>query len=123
MLSRPAESCLRLKFSSAKDLVPYMEVLPVPSPLRKSPPWIMKLLIYRDQNREHHLHPKHGEAYYAMELAPFVALRSPLGILGFSGTELTEILSSFGSDVSKEFHLDPAQRFAYAGCEYVYGVP
>ena len=46
ILKMPGPSCLRLKFSSAKDLTPYMEALPVPSPLRKSPPWIIKSLIY-----------------------------------------------------------------------------
>lgn len=45
MLSKPAASCFNLKFSSAKDLVPYMHALPVPSPKMKSPPWIIKSLI------------------------------------------------------------------------------
>ena len=47
MLNKPPFSCLRLKFSSAKFLVPYMHMDPVPSPLRKSPPWIMKFGIWR----------------------------------------------------------------------------
>jgi hypothetical protein len=46
MDSSPGCSCFRRKFSSANDLVPYMHVLPVPSPLRKSPPWHMKLGIF-----------------------------------------------------------------------------
>lgn len=45
MLSKPGVSCFSWKFSSAKALVPYMHVLPVPSPLRKSPPCIMNSLI------------------------------------------------------------------------------
>ena len=46
MERRPGWSCLRVKFSSSKDLKPQMVVDPVPSPLRKSPPWHMKLEIY-----------------------------------------------------------------------------
>jgi hypothetical protein len=45
MLSKPGLSCFRVKFSSANDFVPKMLVLPVPSPLIKSPPWIMKFGI------------------------------------------------------------------------------
>jgi hypothetical protein len=41
MDSSPAPVCFPTKFSSA-NLVPYMHVHPVPSPFRKSPPWIMK---------------------------------------------------------------------------------
>ena len=58
------------------------------------------------------------EAYYAVELASLVALGSPSGVLGFSGTELTEILSSLWSDVGKELHFDPAQGLACAAYEY-----
>ena len=42
----PGRSCFRLKFSSAKVLVPYMQVDPVPSPFRKSPPWHMNWGIW-----------------------------------------------------------------------------
>ncbi|CAH0364764.1 unnamed protein product [Pelagomonas calceolata] len=46
MDSNPGPECLRLKFSSANDS-PYMEIQPVPSPLRISPPWIMNSLMTR----------------------------------------------------------------------------
>lgn len=45
MESNPGSVCLRLKFSSSNVFKPYIHVLPVPSPLRKSPPWHMKSLI------------------------------------------------------------------------------
>jgi hypothetical protein len=45
MERRPGWSCLRVKFSSSKDLKPQMQVEPEPSPFRKSPPWHMNLGI------------------------------------------------------------------------------
>lgn len=44
---RPGWSCRSVKFSSSNVLRPHMHVDPVPSPLRKSPPWHMKLAICR----------------------------------------------------------------------------
>lgn len=43
--NKPSVSCFKLKSSSAKLLVPYMQVDPVPSPCKKSPPWHMNLGI------------------------------------------------------------------------------
>lgn len=43
--NNPGSVCFIVKFSSANVLVPYIHVEPVPSPLRKSPPWHMKSLI------------------------------------------------------------------------------
>lgn len=45
MDSKKGLSCLRVKFSSSNDLNPQIHVEPVPSALRKSPPWHMKLGI------------------------------------------------------------------------------
>ena len=46
MLNSPGRSCLSVKFSSANLRVPYIDMDPVPSPLTKSPPCIMKSLIF-----------------------------------------------------------------------------
>jgi hypothetical protein len=42
ILSRPGWVCLTVKFSSA-NFPPYIENVPVPSPLIKSPPWIINV--------------------------------------------------------------------------------
>jgi hypothetical protein len=40
-----------------------------------------------------------------MKFTAFVALWPALSILALASAELTKILSGFGSDVGKEFHL------------------
>lgn len=44
----PGLSCFSVKFSSANFSVPYIVLEPVPLPLMKSPPWIIKFLIYTE---------------------------------------------------------------------------
>lgn len=50
-----------------------------------------------------------------MEFAPFVALRSPLRVLGLAGAELPEVLGRFGCRVGEELHFDAAEGFACEG--------
>lgn len=50
MDNSPGLSCFSVKFSSANFSVPYIVLEPVPLPLMKSPPWIMKFLIYAEVN-------------------------------------------------------------------------
>ena len=47
-----------------------------------------------------------------MELAAFVAQRAALRIFDLSRAELQEILCRLGSNIRKQFHLDPTKRLA-----------
>lgn len=51
----------------------------------------------------------------AVELAPFVALRSPLRVLRFTRAELPEVFGRFGRCVGEELHFDAAEGFACRG--------
>jgi hypothetical protein len=94
-----------------------MEHDPVPSPLIKSPPWIMKSLIWAGQRRFWCLEMDSRRwvtsgpcmpTYHAMELAVLVALRPPLCVLALARAELPEILCCAWRDVGEELHLDSA---------------
>jgi hypothetical protein len=52
--------------------------------------------------------------YDSVNPAELVALGAALGILGFASAELTEVFSSFGSDVCKKLHFDATKGFAWA---------
>lgn len=93
-----------------------MLALPVPSPCRKSPPWIMKSLICV---------PAYGQLAEqfcsfvgwegtddAVEFAPFVALRSALCVLRLARAELPEVFGRLGRRVGEKLHFDAAERFA-----------
>ena len=87
-----------------------MQAVPVPSPCRKSPPWIMKSLIWCVGQKYPGQQIFGGGGYYhAVELAALVALRSPLGILGFAGAELAEVLGRLGHDIGIQEDLDAAE--------------
>jgi len=50
-----------------------------------------------------------------VKFAPFVALRSALGVLRLARAELPEVFRRFGRRVSEELHLDAAEGFACEG--------
>lgn len=56
-------------------------------------------------------------AYHSVKLAALVALRSSLRVLRLSRAELPKVLRRSRHKVSKELHLDPAQRLACADPE------
>lgn len=49
---------------------------------------------------------------HSMELATFVAKRSSLGILRFTGAELTHVLCRFRRDVLEQLHFDTSKWFS-----------
>ena len=92
-----------------------MQVLPVPSPLRKSPPWIMNSLIYKQSISRHDSRcfvevstSRWILTYNAVELAPFVALRSALGILVLACAVLAEVFGGLGGGVGEELYFHAA---------------
>lgn len=98
-----------------------MVVEPVPSPLRKSPPWQTKLAIcFSGQHpccvcvsvlREEKEAGNKGETNNAVELGALVALGPAVGALGLAGAELAEVLSRLGADVVEELESDAAEGF------------
>lgn len=111
-----------------------MQVEPVPSPERKSPPWSMKSFIWGLSGGEASLHASpgkegvgeekrrggrgeegvdrkgrgRGRAYDAVKFGAFVALWSAEVVFGFAGAELTEVLGGFGDDVFEELECNAA---------------
>lgn len=122
MDSRPGTSCFKLKFSSSNARVPYIHVDPVPSPLRKSPPWHMNPWIYRAETdlatRPLPYTPdievvcNKVRTYHAVELGPLVALRLPLRVPRLAGAELAEVLGRLGDGVLEELKGHAAERRA-----------
>lgn len=94
ILNNPGVSCLSWKFSSAKDLVPYIEVDPVPSPCKKSPPWIMKSLILQKSSIRACTVNADMFTHDAMDSTALVTLRSSLCIFRFPSAELSKVLGS-----------------------------
>lgn len=118
MESRPGWSCLRVKFSSSKDLNPQMQVDPEPSPLRKSPPWHMKLGICAPRGKPSAQHATASQRSKrgtddAVKLGALVALGPAGRALGLAGAEVVEVVGRLGDDVAEELKGDAAQRFAW----------
>lgn len=90
-----------------------MQVDPVPSPLRKSPPWHMKLGICLGCKQfSTHTHKGTQGTNDAVELGALVALWPAYIALGFAGAELAEVLSGLGDDVLEELEGDAAEGLA-----------
>lgn len=94
-----------------------MVALPVPSPLMKSPPWIMKSLIC-DKNQSVRLGlMSFWVTYNTVEFAALVALRPALVVFGLAGAELAEILCCFGRGPCEELHFHAAEGLS---CRYMF---
>ncbi len=99
--------------------------VPVPSELRKSPPCIMKSLIYRafistvsPKESSSSVLPmqssmqqvsRNEPTYNTVEFGGFVAHWSALCVLVFTRTELAEVLGCFWDSVTEELHLYAAK--------------
>lgn len=52
------------------------------------------------------------DPYHTVELATFVALRLPFGVLALARAELPEILCRLGSNIGKELHFNSPKSLA-----------
>lgn len=91
----------------------------MPSPLTKSPPWIIKSLIWTRDLAGMHSSMVGGRnewnPYHPVELGSFVALGPALRVLRLASAELAEVLRGARGDVGEELHFDAAQRLPYRG--------
>ncbi len=102
-----------------------MVVEPVPSALRKSPPWHMKLGICpavsqgsadfasRSIHAGVFIETRRGETHDAVELGALVALGPAARALGLAGAELAEVFGRLGDDVLEELKGDAAEGLAW----------
>ena len=84
----------------------------MPLPLRKSPPWHMKLGIWLGVSSLTHSTARQGWTCDAVELGALVALGLAAGVLGLAGAELAEILGRLGNDVLEKLEGNTAKGFA-----------